>query len=129
MISQSTLAKCLKAPLLTFEGLLSLAKIDAERRKDIMRNHTATHLLQRRCARSSGGHVKQSGSLVEPDRLSLRFRHYKALIPKKSAEVEKIVQQESWRPSKSHEEKPVGRSDEIPARWRCSAKSMAIPCE
>ncbi len=85
-----------------------IARIDAERRKDIMRNHTATHLLQAALRKVIGGHVKQSGSLVEPDRLRFDFAHYKALIPEEIAEVEKIVNEEILTAIKvTTEEKPV----------------------
>jgi len=68
------------------------ASIDVERRKAIMRAHTATHLLQKALKTVLGDHVHQAGSLVEPDRLRFDFSHYSAVTPEEMAQIDNIVQ-------------------------------------
>jgi len=67
------------------------AAIDTERRKAIMRAHSATHLLQKALRTVLGEHVQQAGSLVEPDRLRFDFTHYSAVTPQELAEVDRLV--------------------------------------
>ena len=68
------------------------ASIDVERRKAIMRAHSATHLLQKALTSVLGDHVHQAGSLVEPDRLRFDFTHYSAMTSEELAKVDAIVQ-------------------------------------
>ncbi|MDO5545147.1 MAG: alanine--tRNA ligase [Eubacteriales bacterium] len=68
------------------------ASIDVERRKAIMRAHSATHLLQKALKTVLGDHVHQAGSYVEPDRLRFDFTHYSALTAEELAKVNSIVQ-------------------------------------
>ncbi len=69
-----------------------LASIDVERRKAIMRAHSATHLLQKALTKVLGDHVHQAGSLVEPDHLRFDFTHYAAMTAEEMARVDAIVQ-------------------------------------
>ena len=68
------------------------ASVDVDRRKAIMRAHSATHLLQKALKSVLGDHVHQAGSLVEPDRLRFDFTHYSALTPEEMTRVNSIVQ-------------------------------------
>jgi len=68
--------------------------IDSERRTDIMKNHTATHLLHAALRKVLGDHVKQSGSLVAPDRLRFDFTHFKALDTQSIGSVEELINTE-----------------------------------
>ncbi len=69
------------------------ASIDVERRKAIMRAHSATHLLQKALQTVLGDHVHQAGSYVEPDRLRFDFTHYSAMTPEEMAKVDVLVQE------------------------------------
>jgi len=66
-------------------------KVDAERRLDIARNHTATHLLQAVLRDTLGKHVQQRGSQVTADRFRFDFSHLEALSGAELEEVERQV--------------------------------------
>ncbi len=67
------------------------AKIDTERRRAIMRAHSATHLLQKALKTVLGDHVEQAGSLVEPDKLRFDFTHFSAINEDEIKLIEKYV--------------------------------------
>jgi alanyl-tRNA synthetase len=72
-------------------GQEALGAIDADRRESIRRNHTGTHLLHWALRTVLGGHVKQHGSLVAPDRLRFDFSHFSQVGTDELAEVEKLA--------------------------------------
>ncbi len=74
-------------------GMAVHALVEEERRNSVMRNHTATHLLQAALREVLGDHIKQAGSLVASDRLRFDFTHFFAMDDREISEVEEIVNQ------------------------------------
>jgi alanyl-tRNA synthetase len=72
-------------------GDLAVAAVDAARRHDIRRNHTATHLLHAALHQVLGGNARQAGSLVAPGHFRFDFNHPEALTPDQVERVEKLV--------------------------------------
>ncbi len=72
-------------------GDQATATVDLERRKAVMRAHSATHLLHEALKRVLGDHVHQAGSLVEPDRLRFDFTHFEAITAEQLAQIDAIV--------------------------------------
>ncbi len=67
------------------------ASVDQKRRIDIMRNHSATHLLHTASRNLLGDHVVQKGSLVADDRLRFDFSHNEPLTKQQIQEIERLV--------------------------------------
>ena len=65
--------------------------VDADRRKAIMRAHSATHLLQKALQTVLGDHVHQAGSFVDEDHLRFDFTHFSAMTAEEIAKVEALV--------------------------------------
>ncbi len=68
-----------------------IAEVDMARRHDIMRNHTATHLLHKALHTVLSDQAKQAGSLVAPDRLRFDFNHPEALTAEQLDRIERLV--------------------------------------
>ncbi|NME99852.1 alanine--tRNA ligase [Aneurinibacillus aneurinilyticus] len=73
------------------------AIVDRASRADIIKNHTATHLLHQALKDVLGTHVNQAGSLVAPDRLRFDFSHFGAVTADELEEIEKKVNEQVWR--------------------------------
>ncbi len=67
------------------------AKVDQDRRLDIMRNHTTAHLLHYALRTVLGDRAEQKGSYVGPDRLRFDFQHSSALTPEEKSEIEELI--------------------------------------
>ena len=66
-------------------------KVDADRRADTCKNHSATHLLQKALRTVLGTHVEQAGSYVDGERLRFDFSHFSAMTQEELDKVEKLV--------------------------------------
>jgi alanyl-tRNA synthetase len=76
-----------------FEPGTVQAAVDAPRRHDIERNHSATHLVHYALRKHLGPHVRQQGSLVQPDRLRFDFSHHGPIDPATLHAIENEVNQ------------------------------------
>jgi alanyl-tRNA synthetase len=72
-------------------GDKAVAEVDTARRHNIMRNHTATHLLHKALHEVLGDHARQAGSLVSPKYLRFDFTQPDAMTPEQIERVEKMV--------------------------------------
>lgn len=68
-----------------------IAKVDSFRRKSIMRNHSATHLLNKALKTVLGNHINQAGSLVTDKRLRFDFTHFEAISHEDLMKIENLV--------------------------------------
>ncbi len=76
------------------KGDTVMLSVDAERRNDTCRNHSATHLLQKALRTVLGTHVEQAGSYVDGERLRFDFSHFSAMTKEEIARAEEIVREQ-----------------------------------
>jgi alanyl-tRNA synthetase len=80
----------------TFEPTPALAQVNESRRRNIERNHTATHLVHAALRRILGPHVRQAGSVVAPERLRFDFSHHGPIKGDQRATIEAEVNTHVW---------------------------------
>ena len=79
-----------------FEPTAVVAQVDEPRRRNIERNHTATHLVHAALRKILGPHVRQQGSVVAPERLRFDFAHHGPVDDGTLARVEEEVNRHIW---------------------------------
>jgi alanyl-tRNA synthetase len=80
----------------TFEPTPALAQVNESRRRNIERNHTATHLVHAALRKILGTHVHQAGSVVAPERLRFDFSHHGPIKGDQLGAVEAEVNAHVW---------------------------------
>jgi alanyl-tRNA synthetase len=73
------------------------AEVAQELRQDIVKNHTATHLLHKALKEVLGDHVNQAGSLVAPERLRFDFSHFGGISAEELQDIEEHVNGQIWK--------------------------------
>ncbi|MDU6092371.1 MAG: alanine--tRNA ligase, partial [Staphylococcus lugdunensis] len=92
------------------------ANVNKDERRDIQKNHSATHLLHAALKEVLGDHVNQAGSLVESERLRFDFSHFGPMTNEEIEHVERRVNEEIWRGiSVNIQEMPIAEAKEMGA--------------
>ena len=102
-----------------FTGGAVRARVEAPRRREIERHHSATHLVHHVLRSVLGTHVRQQGSLVEPGRLRFDFSHHAPIDPAVLADIEAMVNQLVL-------DNAVVTTDEMPYRDALALGAMAF---
>ncbi|WP_138752355.1 alanine--tRNA ligase [Paenibacillus sinopodophylli] len=95
-------------------GQSALATVTRVVRDDVIKNHTATHLLHKALKEVLGDHVNQAGSLVEAERLRFDFSHFGSITAEELVEIERRVNEQIW----------IGTSVSIDIKSLNEAKAM-----
>ncbi|HYW36325.1 MAG TPA: alanine--tRNA ligase-related protein, partial [Balneolaceae bacterium] len=83
------------------------ARVDRDRRREIKKHHTATHLVHEALRRVLGDHVAQKGSLVDENHLRFDFSHYEQMSQDQLDKVEQIVNAQIQRNIRKDEQREV----------------------
>ncbi|MGH7519636.1 MAG: DHHA1 domain-containing protein, partial [Gemmatimonadales bacterium] len=95
-VSKDAKGTVLGGVLERFEPTIVHAQVDAPRRRNTERNHSATHLVHAALRRHLGGHVRQQGSLVTPGRLRFDFSHLGPIDAGILRVIERDVNEQIW---------------------------------
>ncbi|WP_027389178.1 alanine--tRNA ligase [Chrysiogenes arsenatis] len=95
-------------------GMTINAVVNRPLRMNIVKNHSATHLLQAALKNTIGEHIKQAGSLVNGERLRFDFTHWKGMSPTELEELENAVNAQIF--ANAHVAKEVLPIDEAVSR-------------
>src|SRR6185436_8585776 len=93
-------------------GMIVRGQVDESLRSGAMRNHTGTHLLHAALRETLGTHVKQAGSLVDPEHLRFDFSHYQGVGPQELHHIQNTVNEQILRNVKV-EERVMGREEAL----------------
>lgn len=77
-------------------GEVAEAVVTRAVRDDVIKNHTATHLLHKALKEVLGDHVNQAGSLVEAERLRFDFSHFGSITAEELVAIERRVNEQIW---------------------------------
>ncbi len=103
----------------TFEPTPAVAQVNEARRRNIERNHTATHLVHAALRKILGTHVRQAGSVVAPERLRFDFSHHGPIKGDQLSAVEAEVNARVW-------ENLAIETREMPYKDAIAAGAMAL---
>ena len=103
----------------TFEPTAALAQVNEARRRNIERNHTATHLVHAALRKILGDHVRQAGSVVAPERLRFDFSHHGPIKGDQLGVIETEVNAHVW------ENLPIA-TRQMPYKDAVAAGAMAL---
>ena len=92
-------------------------EVDQQNRKHIIRNHTATHLLNAALRQILGDHVQQAGSLVEAGKLRFDFSHYEKVTDDQLEEIQELVRSKIRQniPKEHHRNVPIEKARKMGA--------------
>lgn len=109
-------------------GATVSAEVNQNDRRDIQKNHSATHLLHAALKSVLGDHVNQAGSLVEADRLRFDFSHFGPMTNDEIDQVERLVNEEIWKVLTLTFKKWILLQLKKWAQWLYSVKNMVMLC-